>query len=225
MAGAGDTTVETALRRRVRRQGPALGAALLVNLALIAAIVAAERPQLFQQRPDAISVTFIDYPIKSTHRSHVTTEPTSKPERERGPPTPPPPFAPRLPAPPPAAAPAAPVSPIDKRWATPPTSAKTLEDAPSPWRSMRMRDHCASAEFWKMPTEDQDRCRTAWARYKPDAADGPMGFHRGPPLKDPHGDWGRAAAEQEDRRKPMASAPVHPCPLGTPGGNLGVVCH
>jgi hypothetical protein len=199
---------------QIRRLGPALGAALLVNTALIGAMV------LIQRNPPALRERVIEATMVTLDRSRPA--PRAKPAPARAQPAE---ARPRqrtaigaVAAPSPI-----PLAPASK-WTAAPPSPQTLEDRPSLWRSLRARERCGAGEFWKLPTEEQESCRQAWARFKPDPADGPAGFGHHEALKDPHGDWARAVAAAEERRRPMAEAPVHPCRDG-PSTNFDRPCH
>lgn len=207
----------------LRRHAPAVGGAVLVNAALLGAMVMLEREARPPKDADAIEVTFVD-----TFRRPHPPAGRSAPAREETRPGPPDRRAPqpvlRPAANPPPGSPPPPEPIYQPEWTAPAPSTRDMDVRPSPWRSLRVRDACANGELDKLNTQEKARCLDRMARYKPDPAAGPAGFGKHEKLKDPHGDWARAAAAQEDRRKPMGAAPVHRC-ANTPMPNFDIPCH
>ena len=207
----------------LRRHAPAIGGAVLINAALLGTMVMLEREQRLAKDAPEIVVTF----VHSVHRMHPPAGRGASPDRDARPAAPdhasPRPILRPSALPPPGSPP--PPEPIyQPEWTAPPPLTRDMDVRPSPWRSLRTRDACANGEFDKLNTEEKGRCLDRMARYKPDPADGPAGFGKHEKLKDPHGDWARAAAAAEDRRKPMGAAPVHRC-ANTPMPNFDIPCH
>jgi hypothetical protein len=212
-----------ALSAYLRRNAPAVGGAVLVNAALLGAMVLLEREARSPKDTPAIVITLVDT-FRRPHPPAGKTPPANRDARASHvqPPTPRPLL--RSAAPPPPGSPPPPEPIYQPEWTAPPPLTRDMDVRPSPWRSLRTRDACANGEFDKLNTEERGRCLDRMARYKPDPADGPAGFGKHEKLKDPHGDWARAAAAAEDRRKPMGAAPVHRC-ANTPMPNFDIPCH
>ncbi|MBS0297462.1 MAG: hypothetical protein JSR45_14230 [Proteobacteria bacterium] len=207
----------------LRRHAPAVGGAVLVNAALLGAMVLLERETRATPDSPEIVVTLVDHRPRPHPPAPKQAGPREAPSPQPAASPPPRPVL-RPAAPPPSGSPPPPEPIYQPEWTAPAPSTRDMDVRPSTWRSLRVRDACANGELDKMNTQEKARCIDRMAKYKPDPADGPAGFGKHEKLKDPHGDWARAAAAQEDRRKPMGAAPVHRC-ANTPMPNFDIPCH
>jgi hypothetical protein len=105
-------------------------------------------------------------------------------------------------------------APPPGRWTFDPNA------GPAGPRGLGMRDRCARGDTAGLTPQERAACLAKWGHYR--LPDDPL---RHPELRDPHGEFARAAAEAEEQRRPMQQAPMGECDVGTEGRNLHRVCH
>jgi hypothetical protein len=207
------------LGRAIRRRGPAFGVAALVNaLALAAIVLSVHLPGPASDRILQVSLVspFEIEPRAQPHRADKRPLPPTQPQwRAVRPNAVPPPSLAPAPAVP---APHAPQPP--SRWTFQPGAPAVAQDTPSLKNSLRVQGACATGEIARLSTEAKEKCLARWGRFKPPAD----GIWRRPPPRDPGGEFARAAAEAEEKRRPMQQSPIHACAGDSPGGNLGMPC-
>jgi hypothetical protein len=192
-----------------RRYGPASAAAALINVVAVGLLMLAPTRTRLPPEP-AFRVSLI--------AQARAAKPKAARPRAR-------PLAPRIAASAPhlSQTPAAPPLPIPPgKWTADVSSPAAVRDVPSVLKSVLERDACAKGELWKLSTEMKAKCLDRWGRFKPSEE----ARLRAPQLRDPHGDFARAAAEAEARRHPFQDAPMGVCDPTSTGSNFGGAgCH
>ena len=207
-AGAPDLS---RLLRKASKHVPALGVALVVNLGLLALVAFSPRTRpIVESAP--IEITLVGSAVRPkpapppSPSVRVGARPRSSPIR--------PELLPRevkpLVLPPP-------VAEAPSRWAVKPGGGVfgDLDRAVVP--SIRLKRGCEKGAFAGMTASEREACRLL--RFKPDGPVKPAY-----PLKDPGGEWAKAAQRQEDRRRPLTQPPVHDCHTDKAMNNLASGC-
>ncbi len=200
-------------RSRMGRRGLAAGFGLGANLVLIAAILASQhRGPAAVERP--MQLVIIPAPrVEKPPRPHAGAGSNAQAP------------APKTPVwiwdlprhePPPSASPAPAGAAPPSLGGVGPGALSDLDAAVIP--SIHWLRNCAGGYLDRLPQWRREQCAMAMLKFRPDGRSGPLG------LKDPHGEFARAAAEAAARRAPMLQAPIHPCNSDRAGSNLGASC-
>lgn len=192
-----------------RRWGPASAAAAAINAALLASLILTEPKARPVVEPSfQVSILPLRHTHSDTHHDRSARTRTLVPRAaERPVHASPPPPAPPLPSPP-------------QRWRVDIGAPGAVRDLPSLQKSILDRDACAKGELWKLSTEGKAKCLARWDRFRPTGE----ARLRAPQLRDPHGEFARAAAAAEDKRHPFSGAPIGACEPSATGSNFGVGC-
>lgn len=198
-----------------RRRAPALGAALAVNLVLVSLVAFTTRARPVPENPP-VEVFLVAPPVMEQARKPrpATAAPLARPRDATPRPDAPAPEVRPLPLPPPVNAP-------PSRWGVQDDRARPifgdLDRAVVP--DIRIRRDCMNGRLDRMSVADRQACERRLSQFKPNGTPKPEFA-----LKDPNGDWARAAKRQEDRRKPLTEAPVHACRNDRAMNNLASGC-